>query len=189
MIFTNDNGGLTEEVNRPWRGTKNTTYEGGIRVPFIARWPGHLQADTTNDAMMHVTDLFPTFVTLAGGSLDQPRPLDGIDMSGVMLEGKPSPREEIVIEVAGSVRLPTLRLGDFKLVGDQLYHLATDLRETSDIASEHPQLVAEMSARLESAAARAAATGRVAPSDGPRTALRLRSTRERRRAGGNSVAR
>ena len=153
VIFTNDNGGLTEEVNRPWRGTKNTTYEGGIRVPFIARWPGRLQADTTNDAMMHVTDLFPTFVTLGGGSLDQPRPLDGIDMSAVMLEGKPSPREEIVIDVAGSVRLPTLRLGELKLVGDELYHLATDLRETSNIASKHPQLVAEMSARLERAAA------------------------------------
>ncbi len=153
VIFTNDNGGLTEEVNRPWRGTKNTTYEGGIRVPFLARWPGHLKPATTNDAMMHVTDLFPTFVTLGGGTLSQPLPLDGIDMSAVMLEGKPSPRKEIVIEVSGSVRLPTLRKGDFKLVGSELYNLAADPGEKTDIAKLHPELVAEMSARLKQAAA------------------------------------
>ena len=76
LIFTNDNGGLTEAVNRPWRGTKNTTYEGGVRVPFIVHWPGHIAAGGTNDALMHVTDLFPTFVTLAGASLEQELPLE-----------------------------------------------------------------------------------------------------------------
>ena len=153
VIFTNDNGGLTEEVNKPWRGTKNTTFEGGIRVPFIARWPGNIDAGATNDAMMHVIDMLPTFVTLGGGSLDQPLPLDGMDMSAVMLEGKPSPRQEIVVEISGSVRLPTLRKGDFKLVGNELYNLASDPSETTDIAADHPELVAEMSARLAQAAA------------------------------------
>ncbi len=153
VIFTNDNGGLTEEVNRPWRGTKNTTFEGGIRVPFIARWPGHLKPGSKNDAMIHVTDLFPTFVTLGGGTLEQPLPLDGMDMSGVMLQGKPSPREEIVIEVSGSVRLPTLRKGDFKLVGSELYNLASDPYEKTDIAALHTDLVTEMSARLQTFAA------------------------------------
>ena len=153
VIFTNDNGGLTEEVNKPWRGTKNTTFEGGIRVPFIARWPGKLATGATNDAMMHVTDLFPTFVTLGGGSLDQPLPLDGMDMSAVMLEGKESPRDEIVVEISGSVRLPTLRKGDFKLVGKELFNLAADPSEKTDIAAQHPDLVAEMSARLKAAAA------------------------------------
>lgn len=153
VIFTNDNGGLTEEVNRPYRGTKNTTYEGGIRVPFVARWPGHLTPGSRNDALMHVTDLFPTFVTLAGGSLQQPLPLDGVDLSETIMNGKPSPREEIVIEVSGSVRLPSLRRGTFKLVGGELYDLASDPQETTDVASLHPQLVAEMAARLKQVAA------------------------------------
>jgi arylsulfatase A-like enzyme len=153
VIFTNDNGGLTEEVNKPWRGTKNTTFEGGIRVPFIARWLGKVKPGATNDAMINVTDLLPTFVTIAGGSLKQKLPLDGMDMSAVMLEGKPGPREEIVIEVAGSVRLPTLRKGDFKLVGKELFNLASDPYEKTDIATQHPKVVAEMQARLKQIAA------------------------------------
>lgn len=144
---------LTEDVNRPYRGTKNTTYEGGIRVPFILRWPGKLKPGATNDALMHVTDLFPTLVTLAGGSLQQELPLDGMDMNDVIFENRPSPRREIVIEVAGSVRLPTLRQGDFKLVGNELYNLATDPGEKTDIAAKHPQQVAAMKARLKLAAA------------------------------------
>jgi arylsulfatase A-like enzyme len=73
VLFSNDNGGLTPEVNHPWRGTKNTTYEGGIRVPFVLRWPGKVQAGHANSAMMHVTDLFPTLVSLADGRLTQDR--------------------------------------------------------------------------------------------------------------------
>ena len=153
LIFTNDNGGLTEEVNRPYRGTKNTTFEGGIRVPFIARWPGKIKAGATNDELVHVTDLLPTFVTIAGGSLKQDLPLDGMDMSAVLLEGKASPRKEIVIEIAGSVRLPSLRQGDFKLVGKELFNLVADPSEKTDIAAQHPKRVAEMDARLKKAAA------------------------------------
>jgi len=148
VILTNDNGGLTEEVNRPWRGTKNTTFEGGIRVPLIARWPGKLKAAATNDAMIHVTDLFPTLVKIAGASLEQKLPLDGMDMSAVLLENQPGPRSEIVIEVSGSVRLPTLRQGDFKLVGKEIFNLAADPGEKTDIAAQHPDVVARMKARL-----------------------------------------
>ncbi len=148
VIFTNDNGGLTEEVNRPYRGTKNTTYEGGIRVPFIARWPGKLSPGATNDELVHVTDLFPTLVTIAGGSLDQELPLDGMAMNQVWFESEPSPRTEIVIEVAGSVRLPSLRQGVFKLVGEELYNLDQDPGEQHDLASQHPNRVAAMKLRL-----------------------------------------
>ncbi len=149
VVFTNDNGGLTEEVNRPYRGTKNTTYEGGIRVPCILRWPGRLEAGTASDEMMHVVDFFNTFVNLADGSLEQEYPLDGIDMTGMILHGKRSPRDEIIIEVSGSVRLPSIRKGDFKLVGDALFNLAADPRETTDVADKHPQLVAELKRRLD----------------------------------------
>jgi arylsulfatase A-like enzyme len=148
VVFTNDNGGLTEHVNRPFRGTKNTTYEGGIRVPCVFRWPGKIPAGQEQDGMMHVVDLFNTFVTLAGGSLEQDRPLDGMDMTGMIFDGQPSPRNEIIIEVAGSVRLPSIRRGNFKLVGDALFNLAVDPSETTDIADQHPQVVDQLKERL-----------------------------------------
>jgi arylsulfatase A-like enzyme len=148
VIFTNDNGGLTEEVNRPWRGTKNTTYEGGIRVPFVLRWPGRIARGSTNDALMHVTDLYPTLVTLAGGSLEQELPLDGFDMAPVILAGQGSPRREILIEATGSVRLPTIRRDDYKLVGKELYDLAADPGEKTDIAAAHPDVVRELASRV-----------------------------------------
>ncbi|MEL6897867.1 MAG: sulfatase-like hydrolase/transferase, partial [Planctomycetota bacterium] len=73
LVFCNDNGGLTEAVNRPYRGTKNTTFEGGVRVPCVMRWPAHLPAGSQSDAMMHVVDLLPTLTAIAGGSTDQCR--------------------------------------------------------------------------------------------------------------------
>lgn len=149
VLFVNDNGGLQEELNRPYRGTKNTNFEGGVRVPCVMRWPKQIEADSTSDAMMHVVDLLPTLVTLGGGSLEQPLKLDGMDMSAVLLEGKSSPRKEILFEVSGSVRLPTIRSGDYKLVGEELYNIAKDPSETTDIAKLHPKLVKQLKARIE----------------------------------------
>lgn len=152
VICTNDNGGLTEESNRPFRGTKNTTFEGGVRVPCLMRWPEKLEAGTKSDAMMHVTDFFSTFVSLAGAERKQARKLDSMDMSATLLSGKPSPRTEIVFEVEGSVRLPTIREGDFKLMGTLLFNIKKDPAETTDIASQHPQLVQRLTKRLEAMA-------------------------------------
>jgi len=148
LVFANDNGGLTEAVNRPFRGTKNTTFEGGVRVPCLCRWPGKLPAGSSNDAMMHVVDLLPTFAALAGASLEKTQPLDGLDISPALLTGKPSPRREIIFEVDGSVRLPTIRSGPYKLMGDRLYHILDDPSESRDIAAQHPQVVARLRARL-----------------------------------------
>lgn len=148
VIFANDNGGLTEELNKPYRGTKNTTFEGGVRVPCVMRWPGKIKPDTSNNGMMHVVDLFPTLAKLAGSSLEQPLPIDGINMSATIFEGKPSSRTEIIFEVSGSVRLPTIRQGDFKLMGDMLFNIADDPSEKTDVAGQHPDIVKKLSARL-----------------------------------------
>jgi arylsulfatase A-like enzyme len=148
VICTNDNGGLTEESNRPFRGTKNTTFEGGVRVPCLMRWPNRLKPGSTSDAMMHVTDFFATFATLAGATKAGPRPLDSIDMSAALLEDAPSPRTEIIFEVTGSVRIPTIRDGDFKLMGNRLYDIRRDPGETTDVASQHPDVVRRLAKRL-----------------------------------------
>jgi len=153
VIFTNDNGGLTEAVNRPWRGTKNTTYEGGIRVPFVARWPGTIAAGAANGELLHVTDLYPTLVRLAGGSLEQNLPIDGIDQRETLLAAQPSRRTEVIVEVSGSVRPPTIRHGQHKLIGPALYDLEQDPTERQDVAAAHPELVKTLQKRLAEVAA------------------------------------
>lgn len=149
LVFTNDNGPVLEEMSRPYRGAKNTTYEGGVRVPCLVRWPGKTAADTSRDEMMFVSDWFATFVNLAGGTLTEDRVLDSLDMTGMLFRSKASPREEIVFEVSGSVRIPTIRSGDFKLMGDLLYNVVEDPSEQRDVAEAHPEVVRRLKARLE----------------------------------------
>lgn len=149
VIFANDNGGLRDEMNAPYRGTKNTNYEGGVRVPCLMRWPGKLKAGSANDEMMHITDLFPTLISLAGGSIQQERAIDGLDMTNVWLNQARSPRDEIVFEVSGSVRFPCIRKGDFKLVGKELYNIKTDPSEKEDVAAQHPELVQQLTSLVE----------------------------------------
>ncbi len=149
FIFSNDNGPVLEAMSQPYRGTKNTTFEGGVRQPAILRWPGTIEPDTTKDGMMFIADFFPTFITLAGGKHEQERPIDGIDMTEMLFEGAESPREEIIFDVSGSVRLPTIRYRDHKLMGDVLYNIRTDPSEQTDIADQHPELVEKLRKRLE----------------------------------------
>jgi arylsulfatase A-like enzyme len=149
VIFTNDNGGLRDEYNKPWRGTKNTTYEGGVRVPCVMRWPGHFTPGSTSDARMHVVDLMPTFLTLAAGRQRQERPVDGLDMGATLAMGTASPRTEIIFEVRGSVRQPTILSGNYKLMGSKLFDIVADPTESTDIAAAHPGVVRRLAARLE----------------------------------------
>lgn len=149
LVFTNDNGPVLEEMSAPYRGTKNTTFEGGVRQPCLVRWPGHVKPGTENDGMMFVADFYSTFITVAGADHEQDLPVDGVDQTGMLFHGKPSARKEIVFEVKGSVRLPTLRSGDWKLMGDMLFNVAEDPSEKQDVAASHPKVVARMKARLE----------------------------------------
>jgi len=149
VIFANDNGGLREEMNAPYRGTKNTNYEGGVRVPCLMRWPEKIKPGSTNSGMMHVTDFYNTFATLAGGSLKQEHKLDGMNMTDVIFGDAKSKRNEIVFEVSGSVRFPAIRKGDYKLVGKELYNIVKDPGEKKDIAAGNPKVVAELTQLVE----------------------------------------
>ena len=148
FIFTNDNGPVLESMSKPFRGTKNTTFEGGVRQPAILRWPGHIVPGTRRDGMMFIADFYPTFISLAGGQHAQERPIDGIDMTAMLFENAESPRDEIVFDVSGSVRLPTIRRGAFKLMGDALYNLEEDPFEQTDVAEHHPDVVKELKDRV-----------------------------------------
>lgn len=149
IVFANDNGAIRDTMNAPYRGTKNTNYEGGVRSPCIFSWPGKIKAGGSSDALVHITDLYATFVALGGGSLVQERPLDGMDMGPVIFEGKESPRDEIIFEVSQSVRFPAIRKGDYKLVGEELYNIVKDPREQNDLAAIQPEVAAALKKRVE----------------------------------------
>lgn len=150
LVLTNDNGPVLEEMSHPYRGTKNTTFEGGVRQPCILRWPGQTEAGATNDGMMFITDFYSTFINLAGGSHEQEKKVDAFDMTKMLFAGAESPREEIVYDVKGSVRLPTIRSGNYKLMGDALYDIVNDPAEQNDIAKANPDLVKTLKERVDS---------------------------------------
>jgi arylsulfatase A-like enzyme len=153
VIFTNDNGGPRRFTNEPYRGSKGDTYEGGVRVPCVMRWPGKIKAGSSVDAMLHIVDFYPTFVRLAGGSLQQPLPLDGKDAWPTITQGRPTPHSEIVLSVPGfepsETGTPAIRVGDFKLVGDELYNIAKDPSEKNNLAAAYPEKVRALKARLD----------------------------------------
>lgn len=93
VIFTSDNGGLPRSSQHPLRAFKGAYYEGGIRVPFIARWPGKIRAGSSTDIPVMNTDLYPTFVELAGGKLPAEKVLDGESLVPTLRGGSPDNRK------------------------------------------------------------------------------------------------
>jgi arylsulfatase A-like enzyme len=155
VIFTNDNGGTRVTSNGPYKGFKSDYHEGGIRVPFAARWPGVIPKGATSNEMLHIVDLFPTLCRLAGANPDRGLPLDGKDAWATIASGAKSPRQEIAHS------LDVLRQGRWKLIEDgaqyynwgpeplQLYDIETDPYEKRNLASDKPEIVQKMAARLK----------------------------------------
>ena len=99
--------------NGPYRDGRGSLHEGGLRVAALARWPGHVAPGAVSE-VIHVTDLYPTLLKLAGVSLEQLKPLDGMDVWPTIAEGKPSPRKEVLLNVEDF--RGAIRIGDWKLV-------------------------------------------------------------------------
>ena len=152
VVFANDNGAIRDTMNAPYRGTKNTNYEGGVRAPCIFHWPGKIKPGASSNALVHITDLYNTMISIAGGNIDQNQQLDGKDITSILLGKDEIIRDEVVFEVSGSVRPPTIRLGDFKLVGEELFNIASDPYEEKNIASENEIIVNKLKARLDTLA-------------------------------------
>lgn len=87
-----DNGGAKVASNGPLRGHKGTTWEGGMRVPFIARWPGKIPPGIKIDAITGMMDILPTFAAITGGKIPADRKIDGKSI-WPLLSGQPDARE------------------------------------------------------------------------------------------------
>jgi arylsulfatase A-like enzyme len=184
VIFSTDNGGpkpgsITD--NAPFRAGKGTLYEGGVRSCAAMAWPGKIKAGTVVRSPMHMVDLYPTLIQLAGASAKQKLPLDGRDLWPVLTGRASSVRDEVLINA--EPRRGAIRVGDWKLVlnggrveseeGDadttpprelenqfesvELFNLANDPAEKKDVAGKKRKKVMELRARYEALAKQAVA--------------------------------
>jgi arylsulfatase A-like enzyme len=183
LIVTSDNGGVldtngpdavnagTVETNNghphngPLRGNKGSAYEGGTRVPFIARWPGHVKPGVSSDLICHV-DMVATAAAITGRKLADDAGPDSFNVLPALLGEKcDKPCRDHLVE-HGNVL--ALRKGPWKLIpagaagagkgkkggkrgpsAAELYNVADDIGETKNLAAQHPEMVKEMTALLQ----------------------------------------
>lgn len=152
IFFISDNGGppQTGSSNFPLRGIKATTWEGGIRVPFLVQWKGRLPAGKTYDHPVIQLDFLPTAVAAAGGELKPDMKLDGVNLLPY-LEGKKeeAPHSALFWRFG---KQTAVRMGDWNLVeahgskGKHLFNLREDIGQTKDLSAAHPERVRELQA-------------------------------------------
>ena len=175
VIFTSDNGGTPRASNAPLRGYKGSTWEGGIRVPMIAWWPGRIPAGTSTDEITGMMDILPTFAKLGGGQAPAGRKLDGLDISPVLL-GEAGAKGHTDFCYFRGFNLQAVRSGPWKLhfgrpaagvagkakkkgsrkpnpnaqpIGLQLFNLDSDIGESKNVADAHPDVVKRLQALAE----------------------------------------
>ena len=162
VLFTSDNGSRARDEggsNGPLRATKGTTWEGGQRVPLIARWPGRIPAGTTCSELALSMDFYPTLANLAGAALADDRIIDGKDIGPLLSsqDGASSGHEAFFYYKRNSIE--AVRAGRWKLhvrkddvALCELYDLETDVGETQDVHAAHPGIVRELQARIDACA-------------------------------------
>jgi len=178
IVFSSDNGGATSALfatgarspkereesggvelgakppasNGDLRGGKGSLHEGGVRVPTFVTWPGKLRPAVVNEPL-HMVDVMPTLLVLAGAQSSPDHPLDGKDMWPTLAEGKPSPNEDILINVEpfrGAIRKGNWKLVQIALLPGkvELFDLAQDPGEKNNVADANPEVVKDLQQRL-----------------------------------------
>ena len=163
IVFSGDNGGQPyfEDAENPrgvfepnstvFRGRKGQLLEGGLRVPYLVRWPGKIEAGSTTDHLCYFPDVMPTLAELSGAKV--PKPIDGISFLPTLLgNGKQKQHDFLYWEYEKQI---AVRKGDWKLYrqnpesGWKLYDLSTDTLEMKDLASVHPAVVQSLIEKAE----------------------------------------
>ncbi|MAG59023.1 MAG: sulfatase [Planctomycetes bacterium] len=156
VVFTNDNGGAMPyngSLNEPYAGTKGTFLEGGVRVPFIVRWPGRLAAGKTYDAPVSTLDLLPTFCAAAGATLPADRTYDGVDLVPFLTGAKEGIPHEALFWRLDDVA--AIRHGQWKLIRfaehpPRLHDLMADPSERKNVAAGTAKVRQDLLARIAS---------------------------------------
>jgi arylsulfatase A-like enzyme len=161
VFFTSDNGpegkgGARGGSTGGLRGRKRSDYEGGIRVPGIARWPGHIKPGTVSDVPVVGTDIFATVLDVTGFALPKDRTIDGVSMMPAFA-GRPVERKVPLFwrtHISPPGDRLAMRIGDWKIVGNDelttfdLYDIQKDWKEENNLAGKMPEKAAEMRAAL-----------------------------------------
>jgi arylsulfatase A-like enzyme len=181
VFFSSDNGPVWYESDEEkyghrstsiYRGMKGDAWEGGHRMPLLARWPGHIQSGTVTNQLACLTDIMATCAQIVGHNLPENAGEDSFDLSPVLLgqaESVPPIRETLIVNSTGDFM--AVRRGDWKLIPfrgsggfskpkvirdvpadepqGQLYNLADDPAESKNLYDEHPEIVAELRELLE----------------------------------------
>ena len=177
VIYTSDNGPWNQDKYTkrkkghpkdsifwgeagPLRNGKGSPYEAGYRLPCIMRWPGKVQVGRVNDAIFATIDFMPTFANLCGFEVPKDRYIDGINQTDLILGKRETGREHFYFDKAG------VRKGKWKYIKpdahfygyaveddrkkvDELYDLEADLGERTNLAANHPKIVAQLRQLME----------------------------------------
>jgi len=157
VIFASDNGapgyiGLPD-VNKPYRGWKLTMFEGGLRVPYVAKWPGHITPGTRYQAPITNIDIMPTVVAAAGGTMPKDRPIDGINLLPFLVANPAKQPDRFLFWRDGPYR--AMRDGTWKIIVSErpkkewLFNLANDPTEKTNLAAEQPHRLAQLKAVMD----------------------------------------
>jgi arylsulfatase A-like enzyme len=149
VIFLSDNGGSGNGGNEPLKGSKSTMWEGGLRVPFLMRWPGHLPAGVVSDEFLTSLEIVPTLLSATGTDAPENVVFDGFDLVPVLNGEKKSPRTTMFWQRRSD---KAARVGNWKWVdsakGSGLFDLSNDLGETHDLSKEKPEILEMVKARF-----------------------------------------
>ncbi len=163
VIFTSDNGSRARGEggsNGLFRGTKGTTWEGGQRVPCIMRWPKQIPAGQVYSGITTSMDFYPTLAAICGAEVPNDRIIDGKDIREIIAGNSDAPDPHDTFFYYLRDNLEAVRYGKWKLhvckgkwKGDvetieELYDLENDIGETTDVAADHPDIVAELKEKL-----------------------------------------
>ena len=160
IIFTSDNGGHSVTSNRPLRGGKGWLYEGGVREPWIVKWPGVTRPGSTCDVPVMNTDILPTVLETCGLPMKPDLHKDGVSFAS-LLRGDTQPVHDALFwhfphyGNHGSGPCSSVRVGDWKLIhwieddSVELFNLATDPGEKTDVAAQQPERAKDLRTRLK----------------------------------------
>lgn len=166
VVFSSDNGTthLDLEVDFTFfksvgelRGLKGSLYEGGVRVPTIVRWPGHVEAGSESDFVSGFEDWMPTILEAVGAKVKAPNNTDGISLMPTLTGQQQPEREFLYREFTGYGGQQTIRMGAWKAVRQnlgkgkiltELYNIAEDIGESKDVAAERPEVLARLEAAM-----------------------------------------